>query len=181
MSTSTDECAEALVDGLERGVRDRWESNALSGSPWPFLSITALGRVYQFLNKALEDELKRFGLSKPGYYVLTTLALTTQGRARLSTLSRLVLMHATSVKLTVDQLESAGLVERGPHPHDRRVTLVFITDAGRARVDEVHEALDAPEGELAAFGGLHKDIFHAMQPARAAAGDMAFSPNDRML
>lgn len=177
MATSADEC----VDPLETGIRDRWDGNELSGSPWPFMAVCAVGRLQQLLQKALDAELKRFGLSRPGYYIITTLALTNHGRARLSTLSRLVMLHPTSVKLTVDQLEAAGLTAREPHPRDRRATLVLITEEGRRLANEVNAALDSPDGALAPFGDLHKDLFEALQPARAAAGDMEFPKQDKML
>jgi DNA-binding MarR family transcriptional regulator len=41
-----------------------------------------------------------------------------------------------SVTSLVDDLESAGLVERRPDPTDRRATLVAVTDEGRAVLAE---------------------------------------------
>lgn len=160
------------VDPLVMGVRDRWEGQGLLGGPWPFMAICAVGRLNQLLTKALETELKRFDLTRTGYFLLTTLALTTHDRARLSTLGRILMVHPTTVKLTVDQLEAAGLVTRARHPSDRRATLVEITAAGRDLVNEVSLALEAPRGELAVFAGTHREIFEAIQPARLAAGDV---------
>ncbi|TDD76717.1 MarR family transcriptional regulator [Actinomadura darangshiensis] len=160
------------VDPLVMGVRDRWEDQGLHGDPWPFLAICSVGRLNQLLKKALDLELKRLDLSRTGYFLLTTLALTVHGRARLSTLGRILMMHPTTVKLTVDQLEAAGLAGRTRHPRDRRATLVEITDAGRARANEVSLALESPGGALAAFGGMHRELFEALQPARLAAGDV---------
>ncbi|WP_230420979.1 MarR family winged helix-turn-helix transcriptional regulator [Actinomadura soli] len=160
------------VDPLVMGVRDRWEEQGLLGGPWPFMAICAVGRLNQLLKKALDTELKRLDLTRTGYFLLTTLALTVHGRARLSTLGRILMMHPTTVKLTVDQLEAVGLVARSPHPRDRRATLVEITAAGRDRANEVSLALESPGGELAAFDGRHREIFEALQPARLAAGDV---------
>ncbi|MFG2091708.1 MULTISPECIES: MarR family winged helix-turn-helix transcriptional regulator [unclassified Spirillospora] len=160
------------VDPLVMGVRDRWEGQGLLGGPWPFMAICAVGRLNQLLTKALDVELKRLDLTRTGYFLLTTLALSTRGRARLSTLGRVLMMHPTTVKLTVDQLEAAGLVTRTPHPRDRRATLVEVTAAGRERVNEVGLALEAPGGALEPFEGMHRDIFEALQPARLAAGDV---------
>jgi DNA-binding MarR family transcriptional regulator len=170
-----DEAEDEMDDGIDplvMGVRDRWEGQGLRGGPWPFMSICAVGRLNQLLMKALEVELKRLGLTRTGYFLLTTLALSTRGRSRLSTLGRILMMHPTTVKLTADQLEVAGLVTRAPHPRDRRATLVEITAAGRDRVNEVSLALEAPDGELAVFGGMHRHIFESLQPARLAAGDV---------
>ncbi|MGI5207276.1 MarR family winged helix-turn-helix transcriptional regulator [Spirillospora sp. CA-108201] len=160
------------VDPLVMGVRDRWEGQGLLGDPWPFLAICSVGRLNQLLKKALDVELKRLDLTQTGYFLLTTLALTVHGRARLSALGRILMMHPTTVKLTVDQLEAAGLVGRTPHPRDRRATLVEITAAGRDRANEVSQALEAPGGALAAFDGMHRELFEALQPARLAAGDV---------
>ncbi|WP_433474046.1 MarR family winged helix-turn-helix transcriptional regulator [Spirillospora sp. CA-142024] len=169
---SVDEDMDDGVDPLVMGVRDRWEGQGLHGDPWPFLAICSVGRLNQLLKKALDIELKRLDLTRTGYFLLTTLALTVHGRARLSTLGRILMMHPTTVKLTVDQLEAAGLVSRARHPRDRRATLVEITAAGRERANEVSLALESPGGALAVFGGMHRDLFEALQPARLAAGDV---------
>ncbi|TYB45229.1 MarR family winged helix-turn-helix transcriptional regulator [Actinomadura chibensis] len=168
------------VDPLVMGVRDRWEAQGLSGGPWPFMAICAVGRLNQLLKKALDAELKGLDLSRTGYFLLTTLALTTRGQARLSTLGRILMVHPTTVKLTVDQLEAAGFVARTPHPRDRRATLVRITAAGRDRANEVALALEAPESALAVFDDMHRDVFEALQPARLAAGDVELlNPDER--
>ncbi|MFA1551934.1 MarR family winged helix-turn-helix transcriptional regulator [Actinomadura chokoriensis] len=160
------------ADPLVMGVRDRWAEQGLQGEPWPFMAICAVGRLNQLLKKALDIELKRLDLTRTGYFLLTTLALTPNGGSRLSTLGRDLMMHPTTVKLTADQLEAAGLVGRTRHPRDRRATLVKITPAGLARVNEVAAALEAPGGALAPFGGTHREVFEALQPARLAAGDV---------
>lgn len=160
------------MDPLVMGVRDRWEKQGLRGEPWPFMAICSVGRLNQLLKKALDIELDRLELTRTGYFLLTTLALTPRGGVRLSTLGRFLMMHPTTVKLTVDQLEAAGLVGRTRHPRDRRATLVAITAAGRARVNAVSLALEAPDGAFAAFAGMHRGMFDALQPARLAAGDV---------
>ena len=40
----------------------------------------------------------------------------------------------------VDALEGKGYVSREPDPHDRRASVVVVTDAGRAVRAAVHEA-----------------------------------------
>ncbi|GAA2434340.1 MarR family transcriptional regulator [Actinomadura vinacea] len=168
MPTSARNC----VDPLVAGVYDRWEGQGLPGNPWPFMTMCAVSRFDQLLKKALDAELKRLDLTRTGYFLLTTLALTSDGQALLSKLSRLVMMHPTSVKLTVDQLEAAGLAIRLPHPSDRRATLVEITEAGRERAGAVNLALESSDGPMALLGAFHQDVFEALQPARRAAGDM---------
>ena len=160
------------ADPLVTGALDRWEHQGLTGEPWPFLAICSISRLQQILTKALDTELRAFRLSRTGYFLLTTLALITGGSARLSTLSRLVSVHPTTVKLTIDQLEAEGLVARRAHPHDRRTTLVEITDAGRECAQAANEALGhADTAPLDELGELYEDLFRALQPIRAAVGD----------
>ncbi|GAA2386413.1 MarR family transcriptional regulator [Dactylosporangium salmoneum] len=45
-------------------------------------------------------------------------------------------------------LERAGLVERRPHPTDRRSQQIFLTEAGRARLGETLPIVQAVEGRL---------------------------------
>jgi DNA-binding MarR family transcriptional regulator len=47
-------------------------------------------------------------------------------------------------------LERAGLVERRPHPSDRRAQQIFLTDAGRRRLAEAAPTVRAVEARLAA-------------------------------
>lgn len=160
-------------DPLVTGVLDRWAELELPGEPWPFMAIASLGRLQSLLSKALDNCLKPFGLSRTGYFVLTTLALLPRRRGRLSTLGRMTMLHPTTVKLTVDQLSAAGLVERQPHPRDRRSSYVVITDLGLQRAGAVNEALStADEGFLGVLNGHDKDLFEALTPLRLAVGDV---------
>lgn len=57
--------------------------------------------------------------------------LMRHGQQRLSDLSDHLHIAARSATEVVDGLESSGLVERRPDPHDRRATLVTLTAKGR--------------------------------------------------
>ena len=52
------------------------------------------------------------------------------------------------VTLIVDDLEQRGLVQRTPHPEDRRAKLVQLTEAGRAAAARADEILDDPPAAL---------------------------------
>ncbi len=52
------------------------------------------------------------------------------------------------VTLIVDDLEKRGLVQRMPHPEDRRAKLVQLTAAGRAAATRADAILDDPPAEL---------------------------------
>jgi DNA-binding MarR family transcriptional regulator len=52
------------------------------------------------------------------------------------------------VTLMVDDLEKRGLVQRLPHPEDRRAKLVQLTAAGRAAAERADAILDEPPPAL---------------------------------
>jgi DNA-binding MarR family transcriptional regulator len=53
------------------------------------------------------------------------------------------------VTVVVDDLESQGLVERRPHPSDRRAKLVVATRHGKAQARRADAILATPPAELA--------------------------------
>jgi DNA-binding MarR family transcriptional regulator len=52
------------------------------------------------------------------------------------------------VTLIVDGLEERGLVQRTPHPEDRRAKVVALTEAGRAAAARADAILDEPPAAL---------------------------------
>lgn len=74
--------------------------------------------------------------------------------------------------MTVDQLQKAGLVERGPHPTDRRTVLATSTIEGATRVDLANEQLATVGFGLESIDRSNLDIFaHGLTIARSAMGD----------
>ncbi|QNK01413.1 MarR family winged helix-turn-helix transcriptional regulator [Dyella telluris] len=55
---------------------------------------------------------------------------------------------APATTVAVNDLEERGLVERQPHPENRRAKLVSLTRTGRQVVEQVHRTVrdDAPAG-----------------------------------
>ncbi|HUP70663.1 MAG TPA: MarR family transcriptional regulator [Acidimicrobiales bacterium] len=71
-------------------------------------------------------------------------------------------LHLTSGTVTtvIDSLEKRNLVERKPHPQDRRKVLVSITDAGRVVLDRYLP--EAVAIQTAMLGGLNDDELQAL-------------------
>ena len=63
---------------------------------------------------------------------------------------------APATSLAVTDLEERGLVERGPHPEDRRAKLVALTAEGRAMVASAKKANDSVPEKFAALS--EKDL-----------------------
>jgi DNA-binding MarR family transcriptional regulator len=58
-------------------------------------------------------------------------------------------IDAPNLTIVVDDLQSQGLVERQPHPTDRRAKLVVATRRGKEAAKRANVILDRPPAELA--------------------------------
>jgi DNA-binding MarR family transcriptional regulator len=94
--------------------------------------------VARQLRHGTRDTLERWNVT-PGQ-ARALAVLTRHGLIRLSELSEHLRIAPRSTTEVVDALEEAGLVERRPDPHDRRATLVAVTDRGAAIAKEIHAA-----------------------------------------
>ena len=55
-------------------------------------------------------------------------------------------LDKTTMVVTIDALEAAGLAERVPSPHDRRARVIRVTDAGEEAVAEGEKVVAADPG-----------------------------------
>jgi DNA-binding MarR family transcriptional regulator len=106
-------------------------------------AIDAVLHAAQRVRHVADAELRAQGLSLSSYKVLRVLAIEPSSMRALSDALRVAPRTVTDI---VDGLEKRGLAERGPHPHDRRVTLIHITADGstelrkaRRLVERVHK------------------------------------------
>lgn len=78
----------------------------------------------------------------------------------------------------LDTLEGRGLVERHPHPRDRRKVLIHLTDEARSIVDQMLPAVHGASRE--AFAPLSEDdreqLITLLTVARARVADLAHQP-----
>jgi DNA-binding MarR family transcriptional regulator len=69
----------------------------------------------------------------------------------MSELASLLTVDPPNLTPVVDDLEQAGLVERQPHPTDRRVKLVVATPKGAALAKTADDILARPPARLSAL------------------------------
>ncbi len=159
----SDPIEEARRQWIERG----WES-AADG----MAAVTSIVRAQQIVLQRIDTALRPFDLTFARYEILTLLSFTKRGSLPMTRMGALLQVHPTSVTSAVDRLESQGLVERLPHPTDRRAVLASITDTGRARAlaataalnGQVFEQLGITEHQIKQF----RTVLRAL---RANAGD----------
>ncbi len=85
-------------------------------------------RFARALNRAAEHTAMAHGITLPQLLVLQVLG---EGQALSNAaLARRTLVSAQASHVACQELLDAGLVERGPHPTNRRVRLVGLTSAG---------------------------------------------------
>jgi DNA-binding MarR family transcriptional regulator len=121
-----------------------------------------LGAMVMRFGRALiameEPILSTHDVSMWGYIVLS--ALRSEPTRTQAALARAIGADKTRLIAVLDTLQGRGLIARAPDPADRRVHLLDLTDAGRAKhaaiqadIRSAEERLLAalPEGDRAAF------------------------------
>ena len=84
-----------------------------------------------------------------------------------------LMVHATTVTLAIERLETKQVVKRHSHPHDRRATLVTITDEGRALADEATRSLSRLDFGLPGLSPAQtRSLTATIARVRADAGDL---------
>jgi DNA-binding MarR family transcriptional regulator len=118
-----------------------------------------LSRAAHALASEHAAALADLGVSPRAYCVLSKAA---EGELTQIQLAEVCGLDKTTMVVTVDELETAGLAERTPSPTDRRARIVSATEAGRRTVDEGRQIV----------ARLHEDTLAALpEPARAAFVD----------
>jgi DNA-binding MarR family transcriptional regulator len=165
-------------------MRFYWEQQD-DDDPAGFLAMTSLLRLHHLMTTAVEQSLRAdFKISLTEYQILKALQLSETGTWLLSRMARHLMVHATTVTLAVERLETKQLVKRHSHPRDRRATLMTITDDGRELTDRATDALHRIEFGLPDLATSQaRSLMTMVARVRAAAGDLDRSygsaPNGR--
>jgi MarR family transcriptional regulator, transcriptional regulator for hemolysin len=108
-----------------------------------------LSHASHTLTTELTAALQGVGVSPRAHCVLTT-AMT--GTYTQTELARMVGLDKTTMVVTLDELEAAGLAERRPSSVDRRARVIAVTKAGERKVREAGEVV----------GRIHADVLGAL-------------------
>jgi DNA-binding MarR family transcriptional regulator len=111
--------------------------------------VWLLAQASHVLKTELTAALEDLGVSPRGHHVLAT----AMGHEYTQTeLARIVGLDKTTMVVTLDELEAAGLAERVPLPTDRRARIVAVTKAGEQKVRQAEEIATR----------LHTDVLAAL-------------------
>jgi MarR family transcriptional regulator, transcriptional regulator for hemolysin len=121
-----------------------------------WLLSTAAHSLATEMTRAMEG----LGVSPRGHSVLTT-ALS--GAYTQTELARMVGLDKTTMVVTLDELEAAGLAERRPSPTDRRARVIAVTEAGERKVREAEAIAERTNEDI--LGTLDPDEREAFMGA----------------
>lgn len=158
-------------DAIEE-ARLRWVKE------WPeaaesMAAATSIMRAQQIVLRAVDGALRPLGLTFARYEALVLLSFTRSGSLPLGKMGQRLMIHPTSVTNIIDRLAEAGLVERIPHPEDRRATLAHITDAGIELAARATKAVNAVEFGVGSLSELEQgEIIDLIRNLRRGVGDL---------
>lgn len=98
-----------------------------------------LSRASHNLTTELTAALEDLNISPRAHAVLTTAMC---GEHTQTEIARVVGLDKTTMVVTVDELEAAGLAGRRPSSTDRRARVIVVTDAGKRSVKAADKVLD---------------------------------------
>ncbi len=128
------------------------------------------GRIGLAAKGEIEERVRPLGLTAPEALLLGV--LTERGSATLVELARLVKHAHPSVLSHLDTLEQKNLVERCPHPTDRRSKMIELTGAGRKLMPRLHTAIHAVNARAlrGLDSGERAQLFHLLRRVAANLG-----------
>ena len=98
-----------------------------------------MGRVSALLNVEATAALRELDITPRAHALLTA---ARAGEHTQTDLARIIGLDKTTLMVTLDELERAGLAERRPLPSDRRARIVAVTPAGERVLECSEEALN---------------------------------------
>src|SRR5215217_4935925 len=122
------------------------------GEPVPSDLCWLLSRASYILTTELTAALEGLGVSPRAHCVLSA---AMSGDHTQTELARRVGLDKTTMVVTLDELEAAGLAERKPSQHDRRARVIGVTKAGERKVREAEEIAER----------IRADVLDVLPPA----------------
>jgi DNA-binding MarR family transcriptional regulator len=123
-------------------ARDTWSARGWEDAAAGMAAVTSVMRAHQIMLARVDVVLRPLGLTFARYEVLMLLEFSRTGALPLSKIGTRLQVHPASVTNAIDRLQEHGLVQRVPHPTDRRTTLAEITESGRMLARKATDALN---------------------------------------
>lgn len=105
-----------------------------------------LKRLQQALRTAMDSALRALDLTSAQYGALT--ALEDMPGVSSAALARACFVTAQTMNEIVQGLIASGLVTRQAHPEHGRIVQLSLTDEGRSRLAQAHQAIEVVEKRM---------------------------------
>lgn len=132
----------------------------------------AVVRLFRFVNRVHNRQLKPLGVSAEQAHILTLLAV--EGPMTMGKLQRLLALSSPTLTGAIDRLEAQELVRRVLSPEDRRAFLLEPRVPSRKQA-QIEAAID--EGDRICFGMLtakeRKELLRLLDKCSAHVGPEA--------
>src|SRR5512132_1106828 len=152
-------------------ARRQWEARDW-GAPAAMSATTSIMRAQQICLATMDEVLRPFDLTFARYEALVLLAFSRHGELPMGKMGDRLMLHPTSVTNIIDRLEHQELVQRIPHPTDRRTVLAQITEDGRQVVEKATEAVSSIRFGVDGLTDAELDqLTDLLRKLRIAAGD----------
>ena len=116
-----------------------------------------LSRASYIMTTKLTAALEALGVSPRAHCVLSA---AMSGDHTQTELARMVGLDKTTMVVTLDELEAAGLAERRPSSTDRRARFIAVTKAGERKVQEAQEIVERIRADvLAVLPEADREVF----------------------
>jgi DNA-binding MarR family transcriptional regulator len=104
--------------------------------------LMAIVRAAERFKRAISALFRKYQLSFPQYNILRVLDASTDGRSRITEVSRIMLVPGANITGLAKRLEKSGFIQRKSDPKDERVTLLEITPQGKSTLAEIEMKRD---------------------------------------
>ncbi|CAN2535386.1 Transcriptional+regulator+SlyA [Methylocapsa aurea] len=138
-------------------------------SPPPTTFCFLLHDAARLMRKRFEQNARKLGLTRAQTQALAYLSRN-EGVSQ-CVLAEMLDLEPITLGRTVDRLQALGLVERRPHETDRRVWLLFLTDAAWPVVEAIAPISEATRQEALA-GVSDEDRATLMRVLETARGNL---------
>lgn len=116
-----------------------------------------LDKASQSLTARMTSALSEVGVTPRGYCVLSKAA---PGELTQGEIAEIALLDKTTMVVTMDHLEGAGLARRTPSPTDRRARIVETTEAGGEVVVKARSIIDGVYDDvLGVLSDQEREVF----------------------
>ncbi|MGV8978897.1 MAG: MarR family winged helix-turn-helix transcriptional regulator [Cellulomonas sp.] len=160
-----------MTDDVDR-ILEQWHSERPDLDVAPMGVVGRLSRASAAVEARLARTFADHGLDTSSFDVLATLLRSGPPyRITPTVLARDAMITTSAVAQRLNKLEARGLVRRTPDPDDGRGTLIALTSAGRAAVEETLPAhLQTEQAILSTLSPTERDqLAMLLQRVRDAA------------